>query len=98
MATLHIEHAINDFETWSDAFSAAAPFREAAGVQAARIWQPHDDPRYVVVQLDFDTSVQATEFRLFLETNIWAVRDNSPGLVGVPRTMIMESVVPNAQG
>ena len=27
------------------------------------------------------------------ETNIWAVRENSPGLVGGPRTMILESVI-----
>ena len=56
MATLHIEHAISDFGTWSTAYAAAAPFRDTAGVRAARVSQPEDDPRYVVVQLDFDTS------------------------------------------
>ena len=93
MATLHIEHAISDFETWSGAYSAAAPFREAAGVRAARVSQPEDDPCYVVVQLDFDVADKAKEFRSFLETNIWAVRENSPGLVGAPRTMILEPVI-----
>ena len=93
MATLHIEHAISDFGTWSRAFSAAAPFRDAAGVRATRVSQPEDDPCYVVVQLDFDTPDKAKEFRSFLDTNIWAVRENSPALVGAPRTMILESVI-----
>ena len=96
MVTLHIEHAISDFETWSQAYSSAAPFRDAAGVRAARVTQPEDDPCYVVVQLDFDTSHEATEFRSFLETNIWAKRENSPGLAGTPRTMILEQATINA--
>lgn len=91
MTTLHIEHAISDFETWSGAYSIAAPFREAAGVRAARVSQPEGDPYYVVVQLDFDTADEAKGFRSFLVENIWAERENSPALAGTPRTMILEA-------
>ena len=37
MATLRIEHAITDYETWRAAFERAAPFREQAGVRSYRI-------------------------------------------------------------
>jgi hypothetical protein len=42
MATLHIEHAITDLETWLTAFNGFAEARHGAGVRAERIRQPVD--------------------------------------------------------
>lgn len=92
MATLHIEHAIADFELWSTAFDRFADFRTNAGVRAQRVQQPVDDPQYVVVDLDFDTAGEAEEFLTFLQENVWSSRENSPALVGSPQTKILESV------
>lgn len=55
MPTLHIEHPITDFATWKAAFDRFAPAREASGVLHHRIQRPIDDPRYIVIYLDFDT-------------------------------------------
>jgi hypothetical protein len=89
MATLHIEHAITDYPTWKSAFDRFADRRLAAGVKAQRIQQPADDPKYVVLQLDFDSPQQATAFRGFLETQVWSTPANSPGLAGSPRAVVL---------
>ena len=92
MATLHIEHAITDLATWQTAFDRFSERRRAAGVMAARIHQPVDDDRYVVVQLDFPSVVRAVAFRGFLETQVWSTPANSPGLAGSPRAVVLDAV------
>jgi len=89
MPTLHIEHAITDFETWSSAFNRVADARRQAGVRAERIQRPVNDPRYIVVDLDFDTTDEAEAFLRFLNTKIWGNHENSPALAGTPQTMIL---------
>ena len=59
MPTLHIEHPITDFATWKAAFDRFAPAREASRVLHHRIQRPIDDPRYIVIDLDFDTDAEA---------------------------------------
>ena len=90
MATLHIEHAITDFETWSDAFARFGEARTNAGVTSHRVQRPIDDPKYVVIDLDFETNEQAQRFLSFLKNNIWSNKANSPALAGAPQTMILE--------
>ena len=90
MATLHIQHPITDFETWRSAFNRFADARRGAGVRAQRVLRPVDDPRFVVIDLDFDTTAEAELFRRFLTTRVWAHPENSPGLAGTPETMILE--------
>jgi hypothetical protein len=89
MPTLHIEHPITDFATWRAAFDRFAEARRAAGVRGHRLQQPVDDPRYVVVDLDFDTVDQAAGFLQFLQTKVWSVPANSPALVGSPQAKIL---------
>ena len=89
MATLHIEHGISDFSTWKAAFDRFAAKRSEAGVTAHRIYQPHDDAAYVVLQLDFHSVEQALAFREFLETRVWSTPANSPGLAGSPRARVL---------
>jgi hypothetical protein len=90
MATLHIQHAVTDFDTWTSAFDRFAEARRNAGVRAQRIQRPVDDPKYVVIDLDFDSAVEAQSFRGFLTAQVWAHPENSPGLAGTPETMILE--------
>jgi hypothetical protein len=92
MTTLHIEHPITDLPTWQAAFDRFAEPRRAAGVTAARIQQPVDDDRYVVVDLDFPTQAQAERFRTFLETQVWTSREASPALAGRPQTRLLQTV------
>lgn len=89
MATLHIEHGITDFRIWKEAFDRFAARRTEAGVTAHRIYQPVDDARYVVLQLDFPSVAQARTFREFLEARVWSTPANSPGLAGSPQARVL---------
>jgi hypothetical protein len=90
MFTLHIEHAISDFDTWHNAFDGFADMRRQSGVRSHTIRQPVEDPRYVLIDLDFDTTARAEHFLDLLRTRVWANRDNSPALAGAPITRILE--------
>jgi hypothetical protein len=92
MITLHIEHPISDLPTWKAAFDQFAERRRQGGVCAERLLHPLGDDRYVLVDLDFPTREQAQRFLTFLETTVWASRDDSPALTGTPRTRILEPV------
>ena len=59
MATLRIEHAIHDYETWHKAFDSFAEARTKAGVRGFAIRQPVDDPKYLMLDIEFDTTGQA---------------------------------------
>ncbi len=89
MVTLHIRHAITDFDTWASGFGRFADARHDAGVRSQRVQRPVDDPAYVVIDLDFDTREAAESFRDFLTTTVW-VPGVVPALVGTPQTMILE--------
>jgi hypothetical protein len=89
MVTLHIEHRITDFATWKRAFDQFAERRAAAGVEAARILQPTDDPNWLVVQLDFPTEAAALRFKSFLETEVWSSPERSPALDGPARARVL---------
>jgi hypothetical protein len=92
VATLHIQHPITDFETWTTAFNRFGDARRSAGVQAQRIQRPVDNERYVVVDLDFETVDQAQTFLSFLRNTIWTSAANAPGLAGTPEALVLETV------
>ena len=91
MPTLHIEHAVTDFVQWNAAFDRFADIRERAGVRKHQIQRPVDDPQYVVIDLDFDTTGEAEGFLLLLQQQVWPSRENAPALIGTPHTKILES-------
>jgi len=90
MATLHIQHPITDFETWTTAFNRFGEVRRNAGVQAQRIQRPVDNEKYVVIDLDFETVDKAQTFLGFLRSTIWTNSANSPGLAGTPEALVLE--------
>jgi hypothetical protein len=92
MPILHIEHEISDLSTWLETFKRFAPAREQAGVQHAEVFQPSDDPNYIVVNLRFESVDAATNFRKFLTEVVWASPDNSPALVGAPTARVLTEV------
>lgn len=91
-ATLHIEHGITDYPTWKAAFDRFADARSQAGVTAHRIRLLENDPRQIVIDLDFDTSHLAHAFSAFLHQKVW-VTGNAPALVGAPVTRILVEVI-----
>ena len=92
MVTLHIEHQITDLATWLAAFGRFADARQKAGVRAHRVYQPVDDDKYIVIDLDFDTIEEAGRFKRFLETSVWSSQDASPGLASAPQARVQQLV------
>ena len=92
MVTLHIEHPISDLATWLAAFGRFSEARQIGGVRAHRVYQPVNDDKYIVIDLDFDTIDEAGRFKQFLETNVWSSQDASPGLAGVPQARVQQLV------
>lgn len=92
MPTLHIQHAINDFDVWTAAFGRFTEFRKTSGVRDQRVRRPVDDDHYVVVDLDFDTVQEATAMLEFLRTKVWASPDASPALEGSVDARVLEDV------
>jgi hypothetical protein len=91
MPTLHIEHAIVDFDQWRAAFDRFADIRQQSGVLEHRIQRPVDDARFVVIDLEFGTTDEAQRFLTFLRDRVWSSPVNAPALVGTPQTRILES-------
>jgi hypothetical protein len=89
MTTLRIEHAIHDYKLWKEAFDSFAEARAKAGVHSFAIRLPADDPKCLMLDLEFDTAATAAAFARFLEQQIWPV---SSALAGPPRTRILDMV------
>ncbi len=54
MFTLRIEHPVPDYDSWKQAFDGDPIGRERSGVKRYRIMRPGDDPRYVMIALEFE--------------------------------------------
>ena len=91
MITVRIEHPITGFEQWKAAFDRDPVDRRGSGVRAYRILRPVDDPAYVMIDLDFDTTDAASGF-LDRMQRVWASPQAAPALGGAPRTRIVEAV------
>ena len=92
MPVLHIEHEISELAVWLDAFKRSAPAREAAGVTRTEVYQPADDPNYVVIDLTFENLDAAKHFRELLINQIWSSPESAPALVGPPTARVLEEV------
>jgi hypothetical protein len=91
MPILQIEHAISDFDVWKKAFDADPVRREESGVRRYRVFRPVDDPNYVKLDLEFDSSGEAEAFRVALQS-LWGSGRAAPALVGSPQARIVEQV------
>jgi hypothetical protein len=72
MTTLRIEHAITDYQIWKTAFDGFAEARAMAGVRGVAIRLPADDPKYLMLDLEFDTAGVAETFEAFLAERVFA--------------------------
>jgi len=91
-ATLHIEHEINDYETWRAAFDGFGEARTQGGVTATRVRLDEDDAHQIVIDLDFDSTAAAHAFAAFLRDRVWGT-PNAPALVGAPTTRVLVETV-----
>jgi hypothetical protein len=92
MTTLRIEHAIHDYRAWQAAFDGFAEARARAGVRGYIIRQPADDPKYLMLDLEFETADRAAAFAEFLRSSVWSSPAASPALAGTPTTRVLDVV------
>ena len=90
MPTLQIEHTVQSYDAWKAAFDSDPIGREQGGVTSYRIFQPIDDPNYVIVDLEFDSSVEADAFQSALR-EMWK-HVEAEGLMAESRARILEEV------
>src|SRR5206468_1670015 len=84
-----ISHPVHDFDEWLTTFNSFAAFRTEGGVNALTVRRGVDDPNFVAVDLQFDTTDRARAFLHRLESEVWP---NTPLLESPPATWILESV------
>src|SRR3954447_14091993 len=66
MTTLHVENTTRDYETWKSNFDKFDRARRDRGVTRYRVSRSAEDPTKVMVDLEFDSTGRAEEFREFL--------------------------------
>ncbi len=71
MTILRIEHQVPNFDGWKKAFDSDPINRKKSGVRLYRIFQPTNDPNYVIVDLEFDDAKSA-ESTLVALRNLWS--------------------------
>ena len=91
MTILHIEHPIHDFDAWKKAFESDPAGRERSGVRRYQVLRPIDDPNYVMIDLDFDSSRVAQAFLATMQ-EVWRSPVAASALIGSPQTRIVEVV------
>jgi len=89
MTILQIEHAVPNFDAWKKAFDSDPVGREQGGVRRYRVSRPIDNPNYVIVDLEFDSSAKAEAFRAALH-ELW--RRVEGRVAESPRARIIEAV------
>jgi hypothetical protein len=86
---LRIEHPVADYEGWKRAFESDPVGREKSGVRRYHILRPVDDPKYVMIDLEFDT-VEEAEGLLAAMRVVWGRVVGK--VVMDPRSRIVEAV------
>ena len=90
MYLVRIEHPIPDFVAWKKAFDSDPVGREKSGVRRYRVLRPIDDPKYVMVDLEFDSSSEAETFHGAMR-DLWRGAE-AKGLIARPQARIVEAV------
>ena len=90
MHAIQLEHDVRDFDAWKATFDDDPLDRKGGGVRSYRVSRPVEDSAYVVVELEFDTRLEA---EAFLEKLLALWRDAGPRLgFESPRARIVEVV------
>ncbi|SDD69240.1 hypothetical protein SAMN05216410_0003 [Sanguibacter gelidistatuariae] len=91
MFTVHIEHAVQDFDGWKVVFDRFSDMRTRHRVRRYDVSRPTDDPNYVMIGLDFDSRSDADAFLTSMR-EVWGAPTAATVLAGAPRVRVTESV------
>jgi hypothetical protein len=69
---VRIEHPVPDYDNWKIVFDTKGPdLRARHGVRRYKVMRPIDDPRYVMIDLDFNSQKDAEGFVAAMR-QLWA--------------------------
>ncbi len=89
MPILRIEHPVPDFDAWKTAFDNDPVGRKQSGVRRYQILRSIDDPTYVMIDLEFDTTSEAEALRAAMRA-VWGRVAGS--VMSNPQARIVEMV------
>ncbi|MFN8177804.1 MAG: hypothetical protein U0167_07750 [bacterium] len=89
MTILQIEHPVPDFDSWKKAFDSDPAHRRKNGVRRYRVMRSVENPNYVLVDLEFDSTPEAEAFRTVLQS-LW--RRVEGKVMESPRARVVETV------
>ena len=87
MTVLQIEHKVANYEGWKKVFDSDPIDRKGSGVKSYRIYQPANDPNYVIIDLVFENLANA-ESSLTALKKMWEKVQGS--VVFDPKTRILD--------
>lgn len=70
MPVVRIEHSVPSFERWKQAFESDPADRKGSGVRRYQVLRLQNDPNFVMIDLEFDTTGEAEAFVLTMQ-RIW---------------------------
>ncbi|HCT81702.1 MAG TPA: hypothetical protein DGG94_09380 [Micromonosporaceae bacterium] len=92
MSTLHVEHKVTDFNAWKKVFDADPAERKKNGVRSYRVNRAVDDPNYIMMDLEFDSTDTAKAFLGKLR-KVWQTPQAAAQIgEGTPQVHIAETV------
>jgi len=87
MIVLQVEHNVSSYDGWKKAFDNDPINRKKSGVKRYQIYQSLEDPKYVIIDLYFD-SLEQTQATLKALQDLWT---KVPGTVMVnPKARILD--------
>jgi ribosomal protein L35AE/L33A len=89
MYILRIEHPVPDYDGWKKAFDSDPVGRKKSGVRRYQVLRPVDDPNYVMIDLEFDTTGEA-EVLLAAMRVVWQRVQGT--VMSNPQARIVEAV------
>jgi hypothetical protein len=70
MYVLRVEHSVNDYDEWKKAFDSDPIGRKGSGVKRYRVLRAVDDPNYVFIDLELNSSEEAAKMHEALQ-GLW---------------------------
>ncbi len=70
MPIVRIEHSVPSFDRWKQAFDSDPADRKGSGVRRYEVFRLQDDPNFVMIDLEFDSTLEAAAFVAIMQT-IW---------------------------
>jgi heme-degrading monooxygenase HmoA len=87
MPCLLIRHTVTDYATWKPLFDEHEAIRRANGCRGGRLFRSADDPREVLILLDWDDLLRA---RLFVDSDELRMAMQRAGVTGYPDIWFLE--------